>query len=139
MYRQFVCDANRRKRWEMHILKLILVWNVPKAQKCWNKVKWHTIKNKYLDQGTHYMKYLLKSYILRPEKGALYFKNLQLKKYCSNLCKLNWINSSTLFLVTLILFCSSKCHSFWEMKVLKFLVQKTKSGQSLFNLFTLSK
>ena len=60
------------------------------------------------------------TYFLRPEKkGALDFKNQKLKKYCYNLYKLNWINSSNLFPIGYNLFCSSKYHSFWEIKILK--------------------
>ncbi len=60
-----------------------------------------------------------KYYFLRHKKGAFDFKNLKLKKYFNNLSKLNWINSSNLFLLSLNLFGSTRYHSNWEIKILK--------------------
>ncbi len=75
--------------------------------------------------------YIIINYFLRPEKkGAFNFKNLKLKKYFSNQFKLNWINSSNLFLIRLKLVCSSKYYSFWEIKVLK-IVNKLCFGQKM--------
>ncbi len=73
-----------------------------------------------------------RKYFLRPEKkGALDFKNPKLKKYCNKLIKLNWINSSHSFLISINLFCSSMYHSFWEIKILKS-VNKLFFGQKYF-------
>ncbi len=69
------------------------------------------------------------TYFLRPEKkGALDFKNLKRKKYFNNLIKPNWINSNNSFLINWNLFCSSKYHSFWEIRILK-TVNKLYFGQ----------
>ncbi len=72
--------------------------------------------------GYHIFRCLVSDKMLLPptrKKGALDFKNQKLKKYCYNLYKLNWINSSNLFSFGYNLFCSSKYHSFWEIKILK--------------------